>query len=72
MILSYTATCSDSESVLVNTVTTVGLSTTLDGLNPYSFYSCSVFATTNGGNGPAATLNFTTASDSKYATCNQM
>ena len=72
MILSYTATCSNSESVLINTFTTVGLSTTVDGLSPYSFYSCSVFATTGGGDGPAATLNFTTASDGKYATCNEM
>ena len=66
MILSYTATCSDNESVLINTIITVGLNTTLDGLSPYSFYSCSVLATTGGGNGPAATLNFTTASDSKF------
>lgn len=74
MILSYTATCSDSDDVVVSTLTTVDLSAVLDGLSPYSFYSCSILATTNGGSGPAATLNFTTASDSKFARChvNQM
>ena len=65
MIASYTATCNDSDGVLVNTSTTVGLTTMFEGLCPYSFYSCSVVATTSGGDGPPAILNFTTASDSK-------
>ena len=66
IIVSYTAICGDSDGVLVNTTTTVGLTTTFEGLRPYSIYSCSVFATTNTGDGPPASLNFTTASDSKY------
>ena len=70
MIASYTATCSDSDGILVNTLTTINLTTLFGGLSPYSFYSCSVFATTSGGNGPAATLNFTTVSDGRCMRCN--
>ena len=69
MITSYTVTCSDSNGVLVNTLTTVDLSATFEDLSPYSFYTCSIFATTSGGDGPATTLNFTTASDSKFMRC---
>lgn len=66
MILSYTAACNDSNGVVVNTQATTGLSITIEGLSPYSFYSCSVYATTGGGDGPSDHLNFTTASDSKF------
>ena len=66
MIVSYTVTCIDSIGVVANMQTTVSLSTTLEALSPYTFYNCNVFATTNGGDGPPATLNFTTTSDSKF------
>ena len=65
VIVSYTAACSDVNGDLVSTQTITAVSTTYEGLQPYSFYVCDVFASTNGGDGPAATLNFTTASDGK-------
>ena len=69
IIISYTIGCNDSNGVLVNTTTTTSLTTTFEALRPYSFYICSVFATTSGGNGPAAMLNFTTDSDGKFQLC---
>lgn len=66
IIISYTISCSDSDGVQINTTTTTSLITTFEALRPYSFYICSVFASTSGGNGPAAVLNFTTVSDGKF------
>ena len=63
--MSYTVACNDSNGNLITTLTVTALSTTYEGLQPYSFYTCDVLATTSGGDGPAATLNFTTASDGK-------
>lgn len=37
----------------------------MGGLNPYSVYMCTVTASNNAGDGTAATLNFTTATDGK-------
>ena len=65
VIVSYTVACNDSNGNLITTLMVTALSTTYEGLQPYSFYTCDVLATTSGGDGPAATLNFTTASDGK-------
>ena len=65
VIVLYIVACSDVNGDLVSSQTITALSTTYEGLQPYSFYVCDVFASTSGGNGPAATLNFTTASDGK-------
>ena len=66
IITSYTVGCSDGDGVLINTTTTTSLTATFEALRPHSFHICSVFATTSGGDGPAAVLNFTTASDGKF------
>lgn len=63
MITGYTVTCTDGTNS--NTVTTSDVTATLVALTPNSLYTCSVTASTSAGNGPASSLNITTATDSK-------
>ena len=70
MIISYTVMCSDSNGDLVSTLSTVtNFTATLEDLSPHTSYSCSVYASTSIGSGPATTLNFTTADDGKLMHC---
>ena len=65
MIVGYTVTCVNRDGSVISTVTTTNLSITVGGLRSYSFYMCSVTASTSAGDSPEATLNFTTATDGK-------
>lgn len=65
VITAYMVSCSDEEDMLVTTFTTSTLTATVEGIDIYSFYTCNVAASTSGGYGPEATLNFTTTSDGK-------
>lgn len=65
MIIAYMVTCTDGGGIVISTLTTSNFTATILGLSPYSFYTCSVSASTSAGDSPAAILNFTTASDSK-------
>ncbi len=66
MITGHMVACTDEGGSMSRTLITSNLTTTIGGLNPYSFYMCSVSASTGAGDSPAATLNFTTATDSKW------
>lgn len=60
IITGYSVICADGGGI---TLAASNLMATVGGLNPYSLYMCSVTASTSAGAGPAATLNFTTASE---------
>ena len=68
-IQNYTLTCNESITFNVeydNNVETTTVSFTLNGLEPYTAYECSVFATTNGGQGMASSsVTATTTEDGK-------
>jgi len=51
----------DSNTVMTRTLTTTDVTATVTNLNPLSPYTCDVTASTSVGTGPAASLNFTTA-----------
>ncbi len=65
MIVGYMVACVNRDGSAISTLTTTSFSITVGGLSPYSFYMCSVTASTSIGNSPEATLNFTTATDCK-------
>ncbi len=66
MIIGYMVTCTDGSGNLVHTLSTSNFMETIGSLNPYSFYTCSVTASTSAGEGPAVALNFTTAIDGEH------
>ena len=66
MIIGYRVSCTDGFGSVVHTLNTANFVEVVGGLNPYSFYTCSVTASTRAGNGPTTTLNFTTAIDGEY------
>lgn len=65
LILSYTVICSVSGLTEVNATLNPVLEVTLDELKPATNYSCRVYASTSGGNGPPTdTVTVTTESES--------
>ena len=65
VISSYTLACAGGGGLMADTITTSDLTAVVGNLNPYSRYVCTVSASTSAGTSPPATLNFTTATDSK-------
>lgn len=60
ILLSYNLTCSvDGEEVLRAQLKPVQ-GFTLEELSPSTTYSCSMYGSTSGGDGPSATFTFTT------------
>ena len=65
VITEYQFQCSGGGQVFNRAV--METTTTLSGLLPYTYYSCSITAHTSVGGGPAATTSVTTLQDGKYS-----
>ena len=64
-ISEYQFQCSGENYVVNSNVTGSQTTNTLNGLLPYTNYSCSITAHTSVGGGPAATTSVTTLQDSE-------
>ena len=63
-ITSYSVACSDADINLIVNDEVSDTSFTVEGLQPYSQYNCTVTASTSAGEGPPAQLTFNTMEDS--------
>ena len=63
IITSYHLECVDGVEVFNQTANGSQTTTTLNGLHPYTNYSCDITAHTRVGEGPAACINITTKQD---------
>ena len=65
IVIDYTLTCYYGTDVVVTTTTNGSVVYTLEDLRPASLYECNVTASTSAGEGPPASLSFTTSEDGK-------
>ena len=59
-LISYTLTCSDTDDENFEVELKVIGNITLDEFLPSTAYTCTIFASTNGGDGPTASVTATT------------
>ena len=65
LIVGYMVVCTGEDSTMSFTLETFNFTATVEDLSPYVLYMCSITASTSAGAGPAADLNFTTATEGK-------
>ena len=63
IIISYSVACTDAQSNPIISDEVTETSFTVEGLQPYSQYNCTVAASTSVGEGPPAYLTFDTLED---------